>query len=1378
MRICPNLSDPQVRDEFETLKRLFGEDSAYYLWDKNNGNFLDRTAEGDINTTYISNFEKYNDKDYAIKTAALELLNKQSYDGLDISKAEPVKETTTTELGKEVLMNIVEGYGANSKGQFKLEPDQATDLDNAIKAAGLKDVKVVSVGTRYQLYDTNTNKYLSLKELRTNPKYSLSAADIKNSIKNKILEELKKLGVEVQTVENMNTQYGVDYMAVADIANKAIKFAKNEITLEELGEEGAHFFIEAMNDSPFVNRLMNLVKQNETYKKILGDQFNEYNSVYRGNEDLLAKEALGKLLGQYLINPNTIAYKPAKSLLERLWNALKSIFSSKDNSSLEKLLNNELQEYAHDLLTSKANSTKKNSLWHSTIKKLYSLSERASSLEDIMKKIIETEGLRLKIYEKATTNIDIIEKQRQTVVELSESLQRGTVKERIASYVSNVTSIMNSFIERLEKEAESKSENSLSAQAYAAKSIDSFLKSTSPIIADMQRYLRKDKNDPQFNEEMNTIIGEYLTAANSINGELKYNMLNIFAKWIGLNFDKYVNVTNPFGKTLTKEDVIASLQKADRDIGLFNRFISGASDNPDIIINLVAKALKNTNAEVTMKTKEIQYKLLNAIREFEKSGQKSLDWLFEKDENGNYTQNFISQWDYTNYEKKREAFEEELYKDFPRDETDREILFATDKEAEKEYFQRLREFRNKNVKRTVGWENVIKNKEKTLSKKEFLKWKARNLNQFSSNGEVRLTPSVYGELAHPKEKSLQFEEAMKDHAKKKLYETVNEVMKEAMELLPANMKSLTPNMAPRVRADFREKLAQVGVVETFKHADILSSIEFRADEDEFGTLYEERMQDFEGNTVQFLPIYYTHKIDKGVFSTDLTGNLLRFYKMALNYNLKAQMVDILEVGKEVLSERLVKEGDNGVESKTTIPILDKLVTKSNKIKAKNLFESYKDLIDKGIYGEFQKDEGSFKIPFSNRRFSKAKVANALRDWTQYVLLGGSPFVGLANQFVGSFTIAHEAMAKRYFKHKDVAFAKKEIMKMFPEFITDIGSTVPKSKLFYFTSFFDILGNYDEELKKLSSNVKNRLLRGLTMDSIMIPIEMGDINNRLTTGIAMLHNYKVLDASGKESTLYDQFEIVDGVPRLKDGIKKLDGSDFTREDLKAFMIKKGKIDSHLFGITDSVDRAPLQSVAVGRLLWIFRSFMGPTIKRRWSRNKFDASIGEYTEGYYRTAFEFLSRDLKEAKYNVVMAWNHLSAEQKRNITMAITEQAIALLLTGLSYALLSMDVGDDDDEQRLKAIALMAARTRSELIAFSPTGIFGEFTRILDSPTALMGLLDRVTDAVSSGWFKTFEKGDFKGWNKGFVKLMKVMPGNRVVFDFLSIDEKLKWYGLN
>ena len=147
MKICPNLSNPQVKEDFETLVTIFGENEAYYLWNKNGGYFLDRTSEGDLNTIYTTAYENYNNKEYALKVAALELL-KGEYQIEDIK---PTKTTTTIELGKQVLNNILEGYGMNSKGQFKLEEDQAISLNDAIHAAGLKDVNVVSIGNKYQL---------------------------------------------------------------------------------------------------------------------------------------------------------------------------------------------------------------------------------------------------------------------------------------------------------------------------------------------------------------------------------------------------------------------------------------------------------------------------------------------------------------------------------------------------------------------------------------------------------------------------------------------------------------------------------------------------------------------------------------------------------------------------------------------------------------------------------------------------------------------------------------------------------------------------------------------------------------------------------------------------------------------------------------------------------------------------------------------------------------------------------------------------------------------------------------------------------------------------------------------------------------------------
>ena len=43
---CPNLSNKKVREKFEELTNIFGEDMAYFLWGKNGGYPLDYAPNG------------------------------------------------------------------------------------------------------------------------------------------------------------------------------------------------------------------------------------------------------------------------------------------------------------------------------------------------------------------------------------------------------------------------------------------------------------------------------------------------------------------------------------------------------------------------------------------------------------------------------------------------------------------------------------------------------------------------------------------------------------------------------------------------------------------------------------------------------------------------------------------------------------------------------------------------------------------------------------------------------------------------------------------------------------------------------------------------------------------------------------------------------------------------------------------------------------------------------------------------------------------------------------------------------------------------------------------------------------------------------------
>ena len=68
---CPNLSNKKVKQEFDELTSLFGEDAAYFLWDKNNGYSLDKAPSGADSILFKSLLDNYNgDRQAALKAKA------------------------------------------------------------------------------------------------------------------------------------------------------------------------------------------------------------------------------------------------------------------------------------------------------------------------------------------------------------------------------------------------------------------------------------------------------------------------------------------------------------------------------------------------------------------------------------------------------------------------------------------------------------------------------------------------------------------------------------------------------------------------------------------------------------------------------------------------------------------------------------------------------------------------------------------------------------------------------------------------------------------------------------------------------------------------------------------------------------------------------------------------------------------------------------------------------------------------------------------------------------------------------------------------------------------------------------------------------------
>ena len=85
MPFCPNLSNPEVKQQFDELVKKYGENKAYYLWDKYQG--VVPTEFVASNEEYINNYftSRFGENSVFIKDS---LKNVDSAETLGLFKAE------------------------------------------------------------------------------------------------------------------------------------------------------------------------------------------------------------------------------------------------------------------------------------------------------------------------------------------------------------------------------------------------------------------------------------------------------------------------------------------------------------------------------------------------------------------------------------------------------------------------------------------------------------------------------------------------------------------------------------------------------------------------------------------------------------------------------------------------------------------------------------------------------------------------------------------------------------------------------------------------------------------------------------------------------------------------------------------------------------------------------------------------------------------------------------------------------------------------------------------------------------------------------------------------------------------------------------------
>jgi hypothetical protein len=1157
-------------------------------------------------------------------------------------------------------------------------------------------------------------------------------------------------GIAVGALTDLEKRMGINGVTDFDVARTAangmiemIRLANGIEGEKALPEEFAHFAIEAMGESPLINRLINNLSSSGLIGEILGDEYETYNTLYKGDTAKLAKEAAGKLLAKHLLKSEPIGQKPYKNLLERVISAIKSFFKTINVNQIQKAIyeaDKDFGRLARDILNGRMDeeisidNIKSSDLFYQT-------NERIQRDRKVLQNIINNELKRLKIYEKRNPNSQFSTNQRLLIDRLEMELYDNNEIEGIYSFLDNALEELQKVSYRLELLRDTPATN-VNERASVLRDVRNYMYSYKNIIEDIRKALVDEEryDDNRYGQRVRVLLND----TSNLLGDLfvKYNSVSmpLFVDFIKPFVGE--NIMIPFGKfkgkVIKAEDLV---KMADKDISFFDRWLDSMADSSDYMLKVMDQAVKKSKEQARSRTIDVMKQLQAATIKLEKAGIKNTDWMFERDSKGDLSGNYIS-----------------------------EINQALFKEKVREMFKSLNEKYGKNP---VG-ENAEK------YKKERQAWFDANMEIV--NGKKVPKMSIYGNKQYQRLNA----------AQKEYYDTVMNIKSQLDSYLPEKYTTLTN--AVKIRKDLLERVkSSDGVRSGAKQ--IWKSIkdEFirRTDDVDFGD--RATVKDFEGNEVQTLPIYFT-KLKEGEsandLSTDIVSTLTAYAAMANDFDEMNKVIDVLELGRDLLRERQVIQTQGGK------PLVEKFKAVGRKVESKltkegeatRFVQRLNDFFEMQVYGRYMADEGTF----GKTNIDKGKVANFVNRVTSMNNLALNVLSGISNIATGKVMMRIESFAGEFFNEKNTITADRIYGQSLPAYLAEIGNRVKTSKLALWDELFNVMQEYEQDVREVNFDRKTWFSRMFGTSTLFFMNNAGEHWMQNRTSLALADAYKMKAPNGKIVSLWDAMEVVPidknnkklgAKLQLKQGYKKADGSDFTQDDIIKFSRRSAAINQRMHGIYNKADRSAVQRLAIGRMGMMFRKWIKPSLNRRFKSASYNYDLDAWTEGYYRTSGRFLlqlARDLRETQFNIATRWNELTSTEKANIKRALTETGHFLAVMAIIGLI---EWSDDKDRPWLvRMTEYQMRRLYTELGAMIPgKSMISEGLKIIKSPAAGVNTIENILDLTKllNPWNYTDEiqSGRYEGHSTAYKSFFEspVIPMNRTIYRGLHPETGIPFF---
>ena len=768
------------------------------------------------------------------------------------------------------------------------------------------------------------------------------------------------------------------------------------------------------------------------------------------------------------------------------------------------------------------------------------------------------------------------------------------------------------------------------------------------------------------------------------------------------------------------------------NINYFDRMLASMTEVSDPVLATLGAVIKDMHSIRDEKLKDIQLDIRRITDDLYKSGSDS-SFMFETLEDG--TVKIVSTVDWNAYNR--------AYK------------------AQKEHYEAA---------------GIPKSKIKTLMDK----WEQENMDyeefdflRVGSITEAEGKPKVYV----PNSKYRKALPKMTDAQR-----TYYNLMMGIKASLEANLEShgvQTSLFTPvQITTEISDAITTSGPLEAMKLVkdNFVDNFKRREDDTVFGN--KEVLESSSGTRIQSLPVFYLTKLsDQKRLSKDFSKSLMAYAAMEVNHETLAERIDILELARDFLLERPVTQtvGEKALVQSAELMGKRYVSPVTRKTKETKAGKWIDDIYEAKVYGKRQKEEGEIL------GIDIAKFTNSVVGYTSITGLAVNVPGSIANMLVGKIQMLIESAGGEFYGFKDYDKAIRDYWKMMPEVLGEVASNNVNSELGLLMEKFDVLDDYYDRLRD-SGFHKTAVGKIIGNTSIMFLYGLGEHMLHAQTMLAVLNHTKVIDDKGNKRNLLDAFEVEtisnNGKLKIKEGWKTIEGYEINEKFLERQKNIIAYANRSLNGAFGPDEKGAAHRYAIGRLIMNFRQWMPAHYARRFNKLHYDATLGDFREGYYVTVGRFvwtLLKDLKNKEFQIATRWDQL---KKNPMEFANFKRARAeTIILGILVLLSRLSFGDDPKDRSWAASILKyeIKRMLLETYASNPLNLnafINNVYTIMNEPIAAISATQRLTSLFGIGDLITMKRIE-SGVNKG-----KLAYFRRVERSIPFYDQVDKWWNMD